>query len=261
MTPEVVSSWFTPFHYFVYLAAVLVIMVVFYQWQWAKTCKNNVLVLVVHSDASSHYLLSPKTGGSVALKSPTSDTVRMWPINKLSTIVVQYPGVGWVPGFLQKQISMVIVDEDDWEPLLNRGSYNEKVASPDVVAALKTIADSDGVDEEMQNKLKAIYEVLSTAPTREMVASPALLGNLMHEKITEAVITVNKEMLDSISGLMRRLGKLVNPTVVYIGLGLAVVLLIFIVYQVVPALSGMEDVADDVNAIKRSLGISTPPAP
>ena len=148
ITPEAVNAYFTPLDYILYLFAVFVIMVVAYQWKWTQTSKKNVLVLVVHSDGSSHYELAKKKGASVELKDIEKKTTKLWPINKLSTIDVLYPGVGFVPAFLQKQIRMTIVDEDDWEPLVNRD------------------------------------------PDRKMIASPAVLGNLMNEKITEAVITV-----------------------------------------------------------------------
>ena len=212
VTPEVVNAYFTPLDYILYLFAILVLMIVYYQWRWASTCKNKVLVLVVHSDGSSHTVLVDKQGASVTLTNPKTGSDKLWPINKLATIDVLYPGVGFVPEFLQKQIRMTIVDEDDWEPLINR------------------------------------------SPNREMIASPAVLGNLMHEKVTEAVITVNKEMLDSISGLMKRLNKLVNPLVVYIGLGLCLIISLVTLYTVMP----ITEQFGNIELIKIALGITGP---
>jgi len=250
-----VQSYFTPLHYLLYLGIIFVVMVVFYEWKWTKDCRDSVLLLVVRTDGSTRKLLVPKEGGSVTIKNPKNDTVRTWPINRLSAIDVLYPGVSFVPEFLQKQIRMVIVDEDDWEPLINRGSYNENVASPDVVVALKALAKADGLNEAIQKRLQELVDNLNAAPTREMIASPAVLGNLIHEKITEAVITINKEVLESISALMKRLDKLLNPTIIYIGLGLIIVLLVYMVFRVTPSLGGMEDMAKDVIKIKQSLGI------
>jgi len=210
ITPEAVNAYFTPLDYFLYLFAVFALMVVYYQWRWARTSRQNILVLVVHSDGSSHHELVKKEGASVSLKNPETGATKLWPINKLSTIDVLYPGVGFIPEFLQKQIRMTIVDEDDWEPLINRD------------------------------------------PDRKLISSPAVLGNLMNEKITEAVITVNKEMLDSISGLMKRLNKLVNPTVVYIGLGLVLILMAVSLYMIIP-------VAESLEAIKSALGVVVTP--
>ena len=217
ITPEVVNAYFTPVDYILYLFAIFVIMVVVYQWKWTQTSRKNVLVLVVHSDGSSHNELCPKEGNSVSLKNPTKGTTKMWPINQMAFIDVLYPGVGFVPGFLQKQIRMTIVDEGDWEPIINRD------------------------------------------PDKKLIASPEVLGNLMHEKITEAVITVNKEMLDTISSITKRLNKLVNPTIVYIGLGLLVVLMAIALFFILPAMEQVVEVADGVESIKSALGIVSSP--
>tara|TARA_Y100000310_G_scaffold166912_2_gene166629 strand:+ start:7338 stop:8015 length:678 start_codon:yes stop_codon:yes gene_type:complete len=221
MTPEAVNAYFTPLDYGLYLLAVFFIMVILLQWKWTKVCRNNVLVLVVKSDGSADQVLAPKEGGSVTLRSPKSNTTRLWPINKLSSIDMTYPGVGFVPDFMQKKIKMVIVDEDDWEALINRN------------------------------------------PNKEMIASPAVLGNLMHEKITEAVITVNKEMMDSLAGLIKRMNNMVNPVIVYVGLGLIGALMAYLIFQVIP---GMEEMAenvtlmtDRVGVIQKALGIPEAP--
>ena len=210
MSVDAVNAYFTPLDYAMYLGAIFVGMVVYYMWRWSKTCRENVLVLVQKADGHGAFELAAQAGGSVSLKNPGSNTTRMWPINELATIDVPYPGVGFVPQFLQKTIRMVIVSETDWEPLTNR------------------------------------------SPNKDIIASPAVLGNLMHEKITEAVITVNKEMMESISGLVKRLNNLVNPMVVYIGLGLAVVLMLYMTFQVVPAVG---EITDKLNAISNALGV------
>lgn len=249
ITPEAVNAYFTPLDYLMYLGAIFVLMVLYYEWKWARACKQNVLVLVQKMDGHGDFQLAPQSGGQVSLKSPKSNTTQMWPINELATIDVPYPGVAFIPEFLQKTIRMVIVSEEDWEPMLNRSPYREKIASPDVIEFIKELADSD---PKISAKVNKLVRELSPQPTREMIASPAVLGNLMHEKITEAVITVNKEMLDSISGLIKRLNKLVNPTVVYIGLGLIIILLAYVAFQVVPTVSNL---AGELEAIKKALGV------
>ncbi|KKL24514.1 hypothetical protein LCGC14_2414530, partial [marine sediment metagenome] len=173
MTVEGINAWFTPFHYFVYLGTLFTVMVAFYQWRWARICQKNLRVLVVHSDGSSHFVLCPKTGSSVTIKDPNSNTTRMWVISELATIVVPYPGVDFLPQWLQKQIRMTIVNELDWEPMINRDK-------------------SLGI-----------------------IGSPAVLGNLMTERITEAVITVNEKLMDSLSGLVHRLDKTITPQMFY----------------------------------------------
>ena len=253
MTPEAVNSWFTPFHYIVYLGVPFVSMVVYYQWKWAKVCKESVLVLIQKADGHGDFQLAPQEGGSVSLKNLKSNTIRLWPINELVTIDVPYPGVGFVPAFLQKTIRMVLVSESDWEPLTNRGAYREKIASPDIVTFLTKLAEDNPKSGE---EIRELVSEISIAPTKELIASPAVLGNLMHEKITEAVITVNKEMLDSISGLVKRLTKLVNPTVVYIGLGLTVIVLLFLVVQILPAVEQIGELSSKIDLIYRALGVT-----
>lgn len=251
-----VNSVFTPVNYVIFLVLLVVGLVMYYQWKWGKTCRDNVQVVVVRADGHGDYELAPQSGGSVSLKNPRNNTVRMWPINRLSTIDVPYPGAGLVPGFLQKTIRQVVVDEEDWEPLLNRSPHRERVASPDVVAMIRILVekvDSDAYPELVEKAIQ-LTEDISTAPTREMIASPAVLGNLMHEKITEAVITVNKEMLDSVSSLMKRLGKLVSPTMFYIGTGAILLLLAITAFMTIPKVGQL---TSDMEQIKEAIGIPT----
>ena len=249
-----VNSIFTPVNYVIFLILLVIGMIMYYQWRWGKTCRENVQVVVVRSDGHGDYELAPQSGGSVTLKNPRNNTVRMWPINRLATIDVPYPGAGLVPSFLQKTIRQVVVDEEDWEPLLNRSPHREKVASPDVVNMIRLLVEEvDGQkNPELVERAIQLTEDISTAPTREMIASPAVLGNLMHEKITEAVITVNKEMLDSVSSLMKRLGKLVSPTMFYIGTGAILVLLVIMAFMTIPK---MGQIVDDLDTVKQAIGI------
>jgi len=247
MTPEEVNMWFTPFHYCVYLGSLFVCMVVYYQWRWANTCKNNIQVLVVQQGGGGDFKLAPKSGGDVSIQNPHNDTTRTWAINELATIDVLYPGVGFVPAFLQKTIRLVIVHEGDWEPLLNRSPHMQKVASPDIVMAMEEIA-KDATDDAIKKRVLVLLDGVSTAPTREMIASPAVLGNLMHERITEVVATVAKDIFDPLKEVLKKLSKPINPLIVYIGLGLAVLLLVYVVFYINP-------LAEDVGLIKEALGV------
>ncbi len=256
MTPETVNAWFTPFHYFVYLGTILVILICLLQYNWSKICDTKLLVLVNMSVGGSRSFLTPKEKGSISLEDPKTHKRKMWPISDLATIQQPYPALGLIPQFLQKKITMCIVDEFDWEPILNRSAHINNVASPNIKIELQKIASK--ADGETKKSLDNILKDLHTAPTRAMIASPAVLGNLMNEKITEAVMTVTKEVMESLEALIKKLNKLVNPTVVYIGLGLIFVLSAFMVYKVVPALDGLEKLAQagsDIALIKRSLGI------
>ncbi len=223
--------------------------VIFLQWRWGKVASENVQLLVVKSDGHGDYELAPQRGGSVTIKNPHSDTVQTWPINKLATIDVPYPGVGFVPKALQKTIRQVIVDEEDWEPLLNRSPYKEKIASPDVIRLIQDVAESvQDAKPELAITLAGLADELSPAPTREMIASPAVLGNLINEKITEAVITVNKDTIDSVTRLLSRVNNLLQNNTFYIGVGIVGLLCII-------NLILMVTIKSDIGAVSKAIGI------
>lgn len=254
MTPETVNAWFTPFHYFVYLGVLFVGMVVYYQWTWSQTCKNNIQVLVAQQSGGGEYVLAPKDGGSVSITNPQTGSVRTWPVNELATIDVLYPGVGFVPAFLQKTIRLAIVNEGDWEPMLNRSAHTRKVASPDMVEALEAIAEAAAPTTKAA--IKHILDGVSTAPTREMIASPAVLGNLMQEKISELAVTVAKDIVNPLNEAIKKLGQRLNSTVVYVGLGLVALIAVVTLYQVMQ-IANMDviTIAEDIGSIKQALGV------
>ena len=248
--------WFQPWHIMGYLFVVFVLMVLFYEWRWANTCSNNIQVLVAKMGGGGDFQLAPKSsGGQISLTNPNSNTVRTWPINELATIEIPYPGVGFVPTFLQKTIRLAIVNEGDWEPMLNRSPHMDKIASPDIVEFMNELLPKI-TDQTLKMRLEKLLKEVSTGPTREMIASPAVLGNLINEKITEAVMTVNKEIFDRMEGFMRKLNKLVNPMVVYIGLGLALFGIFFIIYQLasMSEVGSSAEVMKKLDAIEKALG-------
>jgi len=83
----------------------------------------------------------------------------------LSTIDILYPGVGFVPKFLQKQIKMLILDEENWEPLINRGGYREKVASPDIILLLQSLIPSIS-DEALKKQIQNLIPEISVTPLK-----------------------------------------------------------------------------------------------
>ena len=249
---DIVATYFGPLNLIMYLVIILAIMVVIYQWQWTKKCANNVKVLVSMPDGSTETAYAPKSGNYVALPVPESNTVRLWPINKLSSVEVLYPGDGFIPMFLQKKIKMVIVDSEDWEPMLNRGSYSHLVASPDVVSAIRDIADDY---KDAREDLNALADSLSTAPTRDMVASPAVLGNIMKEKVTELAVTISRETFDKMEGFTRKLDKLPNSLIIYVGLGAIAIMLVIVLVNLMPAMSAVSELKTTLAAIKAALGM------
>ena len=255
------AQYFMPWHIGLYLFVVFVLMVVYYQWRWAKTCKNNIQVLVAQQGGGGDFFLAPKAGGEVTIKNPHTDDVRTWPVNELATIEVPYPGVGFVPQFLQKTIRLAIVNEGDWEPMLNRSPHRDKIASPDVVEFLKSLAEDTG-DTKKKATIAKMVKGLSTGPTREMIADPAILGNLMRSSVMKALATVSTDLVELLKSVNAKLGKVVgpNPMIVYIGLGLIIILLAFTLYQIMPVMSSIGDIgdlSDKLDAIMKALGVVT----
>jgi len=253
--PEIEATFFNPLMMFLYLFVIFVLMVTFYQWTWSGKVDNYVKVIVRESDGSSTTEYAPKSGTSVSLTNPKNGTTRTWPFTDVCTIEMLYPGDGFIPKFLQKKIRTLIVDANDWEPLLNRGSYSEGVASPDVKDRLREIAESMQ-DGRTRSQLLGMADTLKTAPTREMVASPAVLGNIAKEKVSELAVTVAKDIMSPLQEAIKKLGKQLNPTIVYIGLGLIAILLVYTIFQLnTIAESDVMQLADDVAKIKGALGV------
>ena len=253
------AQYFMPWHIGLYLFVVFVFMVVYYQWKWAKTCKNYIQVLVAQQGGGGDFLLAPKSGGQVTIKNSRTDEERTWPVNELATIEVPYPGVGFIPAFLQKTIRLAIVNEGDWEPMLNRSPHREKIASPDVVEFLQLLADETD-DAKKKSAITKMVKGLATGPTREMIANPATLGDLMRSSVMKALATVSTDLVDLLKSVNAKLGKVVgpNPMIVYIGLGLIIILLAFTLYQIMPIVSSIGDLgelSDKLDAIMKALGV------
>lgn len=238
-----------------FLGIPFVFMVFYLQWKWAKDCDHNIQLLIAQTAGSGKFKLAPKKGGTVEIKNPNTKTTRIWAINELATIDVTYPGLGFIPKFMQKSIRMAIVSEEDWEPLLNRSPHKRKVASPDMVEAFKLIAE--GSDEATKAKIMSLLSDVSTSPTREMIASPAFLGNLMQEKISELAITISQDIINPLLEAVAKLKQQVSPAIVYIGLGLIILLQVFSVYRVAPMGEQVDKVTQELQVIKDSLGIKT----
>ncbi len=254
------ATYFAPLHICLYLFVVFVLMVVYYQWSWAKTCKNNIQVLVAQQGGGGDFFLAPKSGGQVTITNSQTDDTRTWPMNELATIEIPYPGVGFVPAFLQKTIRLAIVNEGDWEPMLNRSPHREKVASPDVVEFLKELAD-ECENAEKKDVITKMVAGLSTGSTREMIADPAVLGNLMRSSVMKALATVSNELVDILKSVNAKLGKVVgpNPLIVYIGLGLIIILLAVTLYLIMPIVTAMGDLgglSDRLDTILEAIRLS-----
>lgn len=231
-----------------YLGVPFVLAVVYLQWKWARTCERNIQVLVALMGGGGKYVLSPKEGGQVTIRNPDTDETRVWPVNELATIDITYPGVGFVPKFLQKTIRLAIVSEGDWEPMLNRSPHRKKCASPDVVAFIQKIAESG--DTKLKADIDEFLKGVSTGPTREMIADPAMLGSLQRSGVLKALATVSNELMETLKNINTRLARFVglNGTVIYIGGGLIIIALGFVIFQSIQQGSA-------IDAIKVGLGV------
>ncbi len=237
-----------------FLGIPFVLMVFYLQWKWARTCSRNIRVLVAEKSGGGAWELAPKDGGHVSIRNPQTNEVRTWPVNELATIDVLYPGVGFVPAWMQKTIRMAIVNEGDWEPLLNRSPHRERIASPDVVEFLRGIAEKN---PKTADAINTFLGELSTGPTREMVADPAALGNLMRSGVLKALATVSDDLLDTLKHIQVQLARFagLNGMIIYIGLGLNLVLTAFLLYQVMQGGLGA-GMVEKVDAIYKALGIT-----
>jgi hypothetical protein len=206
-------------------------------------------VLVAEKGGGGQWMLAPKEGGSVTIKNPELGTIRVWAVNELATIDVPYPGVGFVPTWMQKSIRLAIVSEGDWEPLLNRSPHRARVMSPDMVSMMKEIADGCK-DQKVRDRILDEIQNISTSPSREMIADPSTLGNLMQSSVMKALATVSNDLMDILKQVSAKIGKVqsASPTIVYIGLGLIVILTVVALFKILP-------MAEDLLAIKQSLGI------
>jgi hypothetical protein len=232
------------------------LLAIFYlQWRWANTCEKNVQVLVAQQGGGGSYQLAPKEGGEVTIYNPHTGENRTWPINELATIDITYPGVGFVPKFMQKTIRLAIVNEGDWEPMLNRSPHRTKIASPDVLDFLQDLADKaeDADDKDTYSSIMEFIKGVATGPTREMIADPAILGNLMRSNVMKALAQASTEIVDALKAATAQLSRLkgLNPTIIYIGLGLNIVLVAFMIYKILP-------LSISIEAIINSLGIIVP---
>lgn len=217
-------------------------------------------MLVAKAGGGGDWELSPKEGAHVTIRNPYNNETKVWPINELATIEVLYPGVGFVPGFLQKSIRLAIVNEGDWEPLLNRSPHRTKIASPDVVEFLKNIGVTVKAKyPKVEASIMDLLANISTSPTRELIADPEGIGNLMRMGVLRALAAVSDDLLEALKGIRSQLSRFmgINPAVVYIGMGLTLILVSVLLYLVMQT-SGMGadgNMADKIDQIYRSLGL------
>ena len=88
-------------------------------------------------------------------------------------------------------------------------------------------------------------------PNREMIGSPEFLNNVINERVSALAITVAKDVMDPLNAIIKRFRNTVSATLYYIGTGLTLVLLAYLIYQLVPLLG---DILVNQAAIMKAVG-------
>ena len=171
-----------------YLGVPIVVIIFWLQYKWAKVCDKNIKVIIAMESGGANTVLAPKSGGEITIEDPETNTTRTWPVNRLTTISLPYPDVGFLPRWLQREIQTAIVNEGDMEPMLNRAPHHENIASPDVVRFLNEMAE--GCDNGTKKTILEFAKSLATGPTRELAASPEWIGSLKQSSVLKALATV-----------------------------------------------------------------------
>lgn len=239
-----------------YLGVPFIFLIFYLQWKWAKDCNNFIRVLVAQRAGGGAWAMAPKGSDTITITSGVDKTTREWPINELATIDVLYPGVGFIPSFMQKTIRLAIVNEGDMEPVLNRSPHRERIASPDVIGFMESVAARS--DDPIKTEIIALVKTLATGPTRELVADPAILGALRKSSALKALATMGDDLLDTLKTINAKLTRIMgpHPTVVYIGLGLIAILVVYLVFKIhTMELGDLSNLTKDIALIKQSLGV------
>jgi len=239
-----------------YLGVPFVLLVFVAQWKWARTCDRNIQVLVALKGGGGKFSLAPKAGGEVSIVNPVTKETRTWPINELATIDVPYPGLGFLPRFLQKSIRLAIVNEGDWEPMLNRSPLQKRVASEDVIEFMDEVAKQSTGD--IQKRLTVFLKEVSPSSTREMIADPATLGALRQNTIMKALATISDDLLENVKSLRGQLSRVagLNPTIIYLGLFAIGALVIFLAFKTMQMdIEGMAEKIDTIYKALESVGV------
>jgi|TARA_Y100000310_G_scaffold76443_1_gene72922 hypothetical protein len=165
-----------------YLLTMIVGVIVFWQWKWTRFCENNTLVWMRSAQGGIRRFAIPKIGNSIDIKTTDKDgnvIGKVFPITEINTILVPYPGIGLVPTFLQKQIQLTILDEENWEPALNFNKNHKAIASPTFLHNLineKITGFLINFTQEVENKLRLLSNILN--PTHYYIISGITLATV-----------------------------------------------------------------------------------
>ncbi len=236
-----------------FLGIPMILSVFFLQYKWAKKANKYIRTLTALKSGGGQWGYAPKEGGEISLYDKETDTFKTWAVNELTTIEIDYPGVGFVPSWMQKKIRLALLNEGDAEPLLNRSIHRDNIASPDVIEFMKRLAEGS---PELSEVITEYVSGLTTVPTRMPVIDPAIWGSLKQASALKALSTVSNDLMETLKSITIRLNRIgnFNATYIYIGLILCIILTAFSIYT---SMSGGADadLIDKVNRIAESLGI------
>ena len=242
----------------IYLGGGFMIMIFFLQYKWAKTTTKKIRTLTALKSGGGQWGYANKEGGSITLYNKELDETKVWAVNELATIEIEYPGIGFIPSWMQKSIRLVLLNEGDTEPILNRAVHRNMVASPDVIQYLKVLA---GKDEANKAAIEEYISELRTYPTRPIVGDPATLGALMRQQAMKALASVSNELMETLKTINTKLARLgnFNATYIYVLIGFNIILSGFAIYFSMQGGSlDVTDVLDNLELIKKALGIVAP---
>ena len=138
-----------------------VIFIILYQlfrlYQLDKIVSTKILLQITNSTGKTEFKPSEKQGNSVSLpkKDGTSD---MWVIDKNCMRTTSFPIGSGIP-FLKRDIQMVELDADSWEPIKFDRSDKTIVGSPRLLGTLfneKVAAAIVGLGKEFTDAIKNI---------------------------------------------------------------------------------------------------------
>lgn len=268
---EIQVNWFSTFHLIMYCVLIFITMVVYYKIKWKRLCENNVKVLVKRGDGGTDKFFAPTQGNFVSITQKSTGITRLWPINQLCFVRIEYPDGGMVPWFMRESINLAILNEEDYEPVLNNSAYTQGVISPDsreryreLCELLRSITEDGGCPPEIAEKIHEYATImddytssLATAPTRKLIGSPALLGLIFVQKFTQMAAQISSDMYDRFSAVTKHLGSLPNSRIVYAGL--AVIILLCVVSLFWAGTGGdaefQQGVMDKLQKIETHLGV------
>lgn len=241
----------------IYLGGGFGIMVFYLQWRWAKVARRKVRTLTALKTGGGQWGFADKEGGAITLYNKELDETKVWAVNELATIEIEYPGVGFVPSWMQKSIRLVLLNEGDTEPLLNRSGHRSMVASPDVIQKIKDLTEGNDDQEEV----KEFIDKLKTYPTRPIVGDPSTLGSLMRQQAMKALASVSNDLMDTLKSINTKLMKIgnFNATYIYVLIGFNIILSAFAIYFTMQSGSmDVSEIIEDLDLIQKALGIAAP---